>query len=203
MLKRIEITGIIASGKTTLASVLADGGDACPVLESFSTNPFYDAFYRDPSGCAFETELTFLLQHYHDARRSCAGADRPLVCDFSFELDAAYAATTLNETERQPFAVVHQHVTKVMRSPDVLIALRCSAQESLRRIHRRGRPAEQSISAEYLQQLADAIDARLDLTEATVIEIDSEAIDFSVPGEGRDHLLHQVLTELRLTSLTT
>jgi deoxyadenosine/deoxycytidine kinase len=71
MYRRIEITGIIAAGKTTLARALADAGFAYGVFESFANNPFYDAFYRNPYRCSFETEVTFLLQHYHDARNSC------------------------------------------------------------------------------------------------------------------------------------
>lgn len=203
MHKRIEITGIIASGKTTLARAVADAGVACAVFESFATNPFYDAFYRDPSICSFETEVTFLLQHYHDARNSCLHADGPVVCDFSFDLDAAYAATTLNEAERRTFAAVHEHVIDVLRSPDLLVALKCSPRESLRRIHLRARPAEQSISARYLKALADAIDARLDRADMVIVEIDSEAIDFSVAGEAQNEIVRQVLAELRATSLTT
>jgi deoxyadenosine/deoxycytidine kinase len=70
-------------------------------------------------------------------------------------LDAAYAATTLNEAEIRTFAVVHQYVIEDVRSPDVLVAPKCSPREWLRRIHLRARPAEQSISARYLETLAD------------------------------------------------
>ena len=64
---RIEICGGIASGKTTLANLLARS-NIDPILEDFQTNLFWRAFYADPAGTAFETEITFLLQHYHQIK---------------------------------------------------------------------------------------------------------------------------------------
>ncbi|HRP37690.1 MAG TPA: deoxynucleoside kinase, partial [Candidatus Dojkabacteria bacterium] len=51
LVQRIEICGGIASGKTTLANLLARL-DIEPILENFQTNPFWQAFYNDPAGTA-------------------------------------------------------------------------------------------------------------------------------------------------------
>lgn len=61
---RVEFCGGIASGKTTLTKLLQIE-NLTSVFEDFGKNPFYRAFYHDPVGTAFETELTFLSQHYH------------------------------------------------------------------------------------------------------------------------------------------
>jgi deoxyadenosine/deoxycytidine kinase len=59
-IKRIEIAGGIASGKTTLARLLRKVGLQA-IHEQFRKNPFFTAFYEDPGYTAFETEITFLL----------------------------------------------------------------------------------------------------------------------------------------------
>src|SRR5258708_34419241 len=96
MRRTIEVCGVIASGKTSVATALQDMIHA--EFEEFSKNPFFEAFYQDPSRNAFETELTFALQHYHQIKVSAS--DVPAVCfDFSPELDLAYANLNL-EGER-------------------------------------------------------------------------------------------------------
>ena len=49
MLGRVEVAGCIASGKTTFVNALA-GHRLMPVYEDHTVNPFWKAFYSDPSG---------------------------------------------------------------------------------------------------------------------------------------------------------
>ena len=82
IVKRVEICGGIAAGKTTLARLLRSK-ILTPIYEDFKKNPFYDAFYEDPRRYAFETELTFLLQHYHQ-QKAMASKNRDFCADFSW-----------------------------------------------------------------------------------------------------------------------
>jgi hypothetical protein len=62
--QRIEICGGIASGKTTLAYLLADGGECSLALEKFRENPFWKRFYERPDLFAYEKKTTcFIAQH--------------------------------------------------------------------------------------------------------------------------------------------
>lgn len=203
MAKRIEIAGIIASGKTTLARVLADSGIANAVLESFSTNPFYEAFYRDPSACAFETEVTFLLQHYHAIHTRDATKLVPVVCDFSVELDSAYAATTLTDDEVRTFSAVRTHVTRVIGEADLIVALDCRPGEALRRIQERGRAAEGSITIGYLDALSASLHDKLKQTSGKVLKVNSEMLDFSVPGDAQASVVRRIAADMSLLSLPT
>ena len=119
---RIEICGGIASGKTTLANLLA-GPDTKLVLENFQTNPFWQAFYADPVGTAFETEVSFLLQHYHEVKTS-KNPNHKLVCDFSMYLDLAYAHVTLDQDKLEAFLASYREVEKELTAPSLLIHLR-------------------------------------------------------------------------------
>ena len=55
----IAIEGNIGSGKTTLATMLANDIDARLVLEQFADNPFLPKFYSDPEKHAFPLDLFF------------------------------------------------------------------------------------------------------------------------------------------------
>ena len=64
----IAIEGNIGSGKTTLATMLANDMDARLVLEQFADNPFLPKFYSDPEKHAFPLELFFMAERYHQLK---------------------------------------------------------------------------------------------------------------------------------------
>lgn len=192
----IEISGGIASGKTTLARLLS-GLDVYPVYEDFSANPFYKDFYRDPSANAFETEITFLLQHFHKIKKA-QNKQRAFCCDFSLTLDVAYADVTLQERQRNVFMTVHDESREIIRYPDFTIHLKCDPIEELRRIHRRRRSPEQSITADYLTALNAALTKRVKRQSAhtEIIEIDSGRIDFAHDKDDQTKVLSLIQRHL-------
>lgn len=60
----IVVEGNIGTGKTSLASRLAEDHDAKLVLERFADNPFLPLFYEQPQRYAFPLELSFLADRY-------------------------------------------------------------------------------------------------------------------------------------------
>lgn len=176
---RIEICGGIASGKTTLAKLL-QGANLTSVFEDFRKNPFYRAFYHDPVGTAFETELTFLLQHYHQEKTS-AKHMKSFCADFSLVLDDAYACVTLTSEKLRIFRSVHEQIEAELPSRALLVHLQCPPEVGLQRIRRRRRTAERNISLAYLAEINDALDAhtkRLSRSERVLV-IDSNTLDFA------------------------
>ena len=67
----VEVCGGIASGKTTFAALMTNIG-LIPVLEDFKKSPFWEAFYRNPGEYIFETEISFILLHYHQIKKALA-----------------------------------------------------------------------------------------------------------------------------------
>ena len=135
---RIEICGGIASGKTTLANLLK--GHAEVVLENFTATPFWEPFYETPGRYSFEAEVSFLLQHYHQIKRQrFDGSESITVCDFSYSLDRAYSAVSLEAGEFRAFEAVYQRVRADSAAPALLIQLRCSPETQMRRIEARAR----------------------------------------------------------------
>jgi deoxyadenosine/deoxycytidine kinase len=175
---RIEVCGGIASGKTTLAQLLSTLS-LFPILEDFQANPFWKPFYADPAGTAFETEVAFLLQHYH-AIKSVRERTSGCVCDFSLELDVAYARVTLGGGKLDAFLRVMKEVREELLPSDLLIYLRCDPSVELERIRRRGRNVENAITVEYLAKINGALEEQLrDVATRNVLVIDSAARNFA------------------------
>lgn len=180
----VEIAGGIASGKTTLLQALAEIG-VHPVYESHALNPYWEDFYSDPGAYTFETEITFLLQHYHFAKRALQTNDI-VVLDHSFELDLAYARLGLVGSRRRIFESIYDEVRAELGLPTALIWLRCSPEQELTRIHARNRDVEKTIDVKFLTDLNDHLESTIRSREAedatSLCELDSEAIDFRLPG---------------------
>lgn len=196
----IEICGGIASGKTTLAGLLEPSVRKV-LLESFAENPFWEAFYSNPGQFIFETEVSFLLQHYHQIKAESPGSG-VFVCDYSFVLDRAYADIGLDGSKHDTFNRVHQEIRDEIGPPDLIVWLKCSAEEELRRIRNRGRSVEDSIDIDFLRALNDAVQNRFEVLSETVPShiIDSTNRDFAHMEEEKARVLRELeekITEVR------
>ncbi len=176
---QIEICGGVASGKTTLAGVL-NAVECGAIFEDFKSNPFWKLFYADPVRYAFETEVTFLLQHFNQIK---IAADRGglFVCDFSILLDLGYADVNLSGGQYATFLAVYQEVQRSLPKPAIVVHLRCGADEELARIRGRKRPEERAIDTKYLSAVNAAVERRVAevADEVPVLDIDSERNDFA------------------------
>ena len=189
---RIEICGGVASGKTTVGTLTARI-DWLPVFEDFRNNPFWKSFYTDRTGVAFEAEICFLLQHYHDIKTATKKAGN-VACDFSLLLDLAYSDVTLNRGKRSAFSVLYREIRKELPNPDLFIHLVCDPEIELERIRLRGRHVEQSITVDYLaainRALADVI--RKEANSWNVLAINSAALDFANVEQDKQTVLECV-----------
>ncbi len=181
---RIEITGPIASGKTTLARALASRPGWTLASEIPEAVPFWAETYSGEIGFQFEKDVGFLLSHSVHIRQTQPRDGRPLVCDFSFLQDMAYAELGQTQDELTAYRAMHQHQVKSCGEPALIINLKCSTPVLLARIRERGRGPELGIPAEFLDRLRDRIDAHLDAAKGIIpqVEIDAEATDFRLPA---------------------
>ena len=175
---RLEIAGGIASGKTTLARILKRAGATC-LLEDFRRNPFVRAFYQTPKVFAFETEVSFVLQHFH-ALKMHRTPDTIVVLDHSFFLDEAYADVTLLSTERRAFQAIVNEIRYQTGDNALVVHLECPASVALERLRARKRTMEQGIRKAYLERLNAALDRRLSkLSAQRIFRIDSGRLDYA------------------------
>lgn len=183
MIKRLEILGNIASGKTTLCKNMGKKG-YLSIFENFQDNPFFENFYKDPQAYSFETELTFLLQHYHSIKIPIK--KKMIACDYSLFLDMAYADVNLTGNRHKLFTEIVEELLIEIGHPLQIIHLTCPEEILLQRIAARNRDVEKSISVEYLKALSKAISSRLKKIpdQIKVIPINSNSINFVSGIEG-------------------
>jgi deoxyadenosine/deoxycytidine kinase len=176
---RIEICGGIATGKTTLATLVA-GVDRPAVYENFKAVPFWHDFYQSPRKFGFQTEIGFLLQHLHQIQIA-TDSGQPFICDYSLIQDKSYAEVNLDPDAHKAFRAVHDYVVRKLSNPRLLVHLECGEEEQLRRINNRGRPEEASVDLAYLTALNQAIArSTAHLGDQTrVLIIDSQKHDFA------------------------
>jgi len=179
-MRRIEICGGIASGKTTFAS-LFNRQNLTPLFEDFKKSPFWEAFYRNPGKYIFETEISFILLHYHQIKKAVDSGKNMLICDFSFLLDLAYAKIGFTGTKLKAFESVLDEIRKDLPEPNLVVYLICDAKTELERIRKRARAEEKSINLEFLDSLNKALHKEVESIQDTmpVITIDSSEKDFA------------------------
>ena len=182
MLERVEIAGCIASGKTSLVNALA--GHFRAVYEDHAINPFWEAFYTNPSAYTFETEITFLLQHYHFAKVGAADPQGVVLLDHSFELDMAYAEVGLAGSRREIFKSIYKEIQNELGPPRALVSIECGVEEAARRISERGRSLETELPLEFLSKLQRELEIRIAKLSGLVpiIRVNSEHTDFRKKG---------------------
>ncbi len=79
----VALEGLPGSGKTTTAKLLAEKRGGSYVHESSAKHPFLEAFYSDIERYKFETELCFVLLHYHQYRDLQRDTQDLVILDYS------------------------------------------------------------------------------------------------------------------------
>ena len=167
-MRLIEICGGIASGKTTFVS-LFNQNYFRPLYEDFKKSPFWRAFYNNPGKYIFETEVSFILLHYHQIKKAIEQNKANLFCDFSFLLDLAYAKIGLSGSKLEVFECVLNEIRNELPNPYLYIYLDCDAETQFKRIQSRQRPEESLITIEFLESLNAALISEINKVNNTKI----------------------------------
>lgn len=155
----IAVEGCVGVGKTTLATKLAQLRGARLVLEDFEKNPFLPKFYGDPKRYVLETEMQFLLLHYHQLRGLREDGAREAITDFTFFKDSVFADVNfVNPAEAEMFGRVYKFLLGRLDAPQLIIYLKGSDDLILERIRKRNRSMEVEVDASYFRRLRRAYD---------------------------------------------
>jgi len=154
----IAIEGVIGTGKTSLAKLLAERHNARLFLEQFEENPFLPKFYEDKERYGFQTQLAFLASRFKQQQKM---STRDLfhdfiVSDYIFEKDRIFARLNLEDDEMALYDSIYNIMTGISAKPDLIIYLQNSVDRLMSNIYQRGRSYEKHITHDYLQNLADA-----------------------------------------------
>jgi deoxyadenosine/deoxycytidine kinase len=157
--RHIAIEGIMKSGKTRLANILAQkiGGK---VIFDRLENPYIKDFYDELEGAAFLAQLVFLVNRYHQQSRLLQRDlfEERVICDYMFEKDKIYAYQTLTDDELVVYDRIYSILTERVAKPDLVIYLQISLPTLLRRINQEGSELEKNIAEKYLEDVLGAFD---------------------------------------------
>lgn len=153
-MKYIAVEGCIGVGKTTVARLLTGKIQSHLVLERFEDNPFLKKFYEDPVKYALETELCFVLIHYHQLKEASELQKGDyIISDFCIEKDKIFANLNIKGEYFNLFKEFHNRLSNFLPQPDIMVCLHCTDELILQRIKERNREEETLIKADYFLKL--------------------------------------------------
>lgn len=192
--RHVAVEGPIGVGKTSLVTMLSKRLRGTKILEDVD-NPFLAEFYNDKRGAAFRCELFFLLSRF-DQQRQLSQRDlftELLLADYTFAKSKIFAYLTLEDSELMIYNRLYEVLFDMVPKPDLVIYLQANIDTLLRRIKRRGREYERTISPAYLQEVSDAYAHyfyRYD--ETPLLVVNTNEIDFVHTTGDFDALVDQI-----------
>lgn len=192
----LSIEGCMGSGKTTLAKHLADAILASPLIEESGRHPFIKEFYVAPESYAVETEIAFVLLHYHQIlREKRAGLfNGTVVSDFAMDRDYVFSTLTLKDpADWELFENTYNLLKRRLPTPDRLIYLRAPVDFLAKRIAQRGRDYEKIMTRSYLETVNAALDKYfLKEYRGKIIVFDAPKLDASINPAYVDTVIKQL-----------
>lgn len=206
-IRRIELAGSIAAGKSTFCDFMARNGFRI-IGERIAENPYLAKTYAEPSRRGFYVQSGFLLSK-GAALEEKSDDPRPVVSDYALIVEYAYAAMHLSETDPDGCALAVKCIDFMrarIGAPDLLVYLKCSPEAQMARIRERmkndpGRDFEKSLTVDYLDRLGRAIDSQVGKYRAEggpVLELDGDRLDFRVEAQARQ-VARLIVARLALT----
>ena len=193
-MRLIAIEGCIGAGKTTVAQLLAKSIGAQLLLEQFGWNPFLEKFYEEPPRYALETELSFILIHYHQLRESLRnGIATPVVSDFCFAKDKIFCDLNLAGEEAEAFHSLYDFLTERLEQPDIVVCLHCTDDLLLDRIEKRKRDSEVATSHTYFRKLNAAYEQFFEDLLIPRIDVNMSERDFLNDDKHINWLVEEIM----------
>jgi deoxyguanosine kinase len=148
---RVAIEGGIGSGKTTTAGLVAEQLGWSVIFEQTARHPFLADFYADMERYKLETELAFVLLHYHQLNG--VDAATRVVTDFSQGKDLLFARMNLDGDDLHLFNLLYNRLSAKIAPPELTIVLDLPLSVLVKRIEERGRSYELNMPVSYLERL--------------------------------------------------
>jgi len=159
--KYLVIDGLVKSGKTRLAQILAEEFGARLMLDN-RENPFLNQHFlglnRGENSYSLKTQLIFLLNRYTQQMeiKQKGLFQKITISDYIFFRDGIYAHVSLNDEELEVYKKIFKLFSENAITADLVIYLQTSFTEMVKRIHEQGTPAEKGVPGEYWREVFEA-----------------------------------------------
>ena len=187
----IGLAGNIGVGKTTFTKTMSERCGWQPFYESVSDNPYLNDFYKDMKRWSFNLQIYFLHKRF-EMHKIMNNLDEGTIQDRTIYEDVEIFAKNLHELgnisdrDYENYSGLFSVMVSYLKKPDLIVYLRASTNTLLRRIEKRGRDYEGSISPEYLDSLNISYDRWINSEKDYPVLI-VETDDFNIFDD-----LHQV-----------
>ena len=159
MVKRlILVAGNIGSGKSSLTERIGERLGWKTAYESVLDNPYLPNFYANMKEWSFHLQVFFLghrAQQHIDMFNDPQSAmiDRSIYEDAFIFARALHSMGNISELDYITYRKVYDLIVRSLPAPSLLIYLKAPVDVLMKRIHRRGREMESTISSDYLTLL--------------------------------------------------
>jgi deoxyadenosine/deoxycytidine kinase len=192
MKKFVAVAGNIGVGKSTLVERLCRCMDWEPFYEPVANNPYLADFYADMSAWAFHSQLFFLthrLKAHHDLLKHPGSViqDRSVYEDAEVFARSLHLQGYITDRDYGTYYDLYKVLLQFLPPPDLVIYLQASVPTLQRRIARRNREYERSISVEYLERINQLYEEWISaFTLCPVLTVPADNLDFVAhPGHMR------------------
>lgn len=198
-LKYIAVEGLIKTGKTRLAQIVADHFKARLILDNPENpflNEFYESFPSESQPWALKTQLIFLINRFNQQLeiKQKALFQKATVSDYIFFKDGIYAHSILNEEDIEIYKkILHIFSEKVVPC-DLVVYLQTSFSEMIHRIHKHGSEYEKRMPTDYWREIFEAYNYYFfNYKQSPLLVVNVEKIDFNNPRD-IENLLKEMKT---------
>ena len=203
MKRFVAIAGNIGVGKSTLTGLLRQQLNWEPFYEDVKDNPYLADFYKDMRRWSFHSQIYFLSRrlrdHWHLLQRTNSVVqDRTVYEDAEIFARNLYRQGLMEERDYRSYWELYSVVTRVLPPPDLIVYLRASVPTLQERIRQRGRPYEQNIEDNYLEQLSELYEEWIDgFSLCPVLTVPSDTLDFVMNPRHLDLITERILEKLQ------
>jgi deoxyadenosine/deoxycytidine kinase len=177
----IAIAGNIGSGKTTLATLLANHYKYEAHFEDVEQNPYINDFYEDMQRWSFNLQIFFLttrftqIQEIRQKKKNFI-QDRTIYEDAYIFAPNLHSMGLMTTRDFENYFSLFSLLESFIAPPDLLIYLRSSVPTLVSHIQTRGREYEESIRLDYLKRLNERYEAWIttyDKGKLLIIDVDN------------------------------
>jgi deoxyguanosine kinase len=193
--KYIVVEGPIGVGKSSLAKILANEFQARTIFERIEDNPFLPKFYKSRETFAFQNQTFFLLNRYQQ-QMELAQHDlfnQNVVADYLFAKDQIFATLTLSAEELNLYQQIYALLNTRVPKPDLVVYLQARPEVLYKRVKKRDKKYERSVTFEYLTEVAQAYNQYFfHFDETPLLVVNTSEIDFVTSSKDLADLIKEI-----------
>ena len=198
----LNIAGVVGVGKSSLTKILEEKYDYKVFKEPVFDNPLLDKFYYNKPRYAFPLQIFFLNKRFEMCKEA-ADTDYS-VMDRSIVEDTIFAKMLRDSGDMDPYEYqiykeLFNNMIEHVVPPNLMIYLKVSPIEAVRRINKRGRSFETQNNSDYWFTLNNNYDNFFhEYTWSRLLVIDVEKIDFVNNELDKTLILRKIEEEIKI-----